>query len=640
MKRALAAFALLAAIGSLAFAAASSGISESAAGAPEAPADRAGRDTPVTLTLVAVGAAGDTLEARWSVSDSARAPVSPEPDSLYFFHTADGGYFYADHAFSMEVPPGSFVVRVARGFEYRTIVDTVDVFADTTIVYELDRWIAMAPQGWFSGDCQIHTSHYGGDYVVRPEDAWLMGRAEGLSVLNCLDNYNDFTGAPHACSTQDCIVYMSEEYRSFTYGHADLLGLSSLVTPCQSEWWPLLMDIADSVHAQPNALIATAHPISTDDFFDLETIPGRNLGREIPVDIVAGVLDAFEVLCYSNLNNAGRELDFWYRILNCDFEMPAVAGTDACVNRAFDRPMGGFKVYAKVPMMQFDFWTWLAAVGEGRTFVTNGPMITAFSVEGATPGDSLAMAGDPPPQLTGQLVVKSAEPLLRADIVRNGKVAESLFFGPGVCEMDTTFTITLEKSSWLAARVFGENEHWGTVGDSLFAHTSPVYVRLENERILERLDAEFFAEWIEDLETLTIENGVWSDPAESTRVLAEFAAAREYYESLIVGDTTGVPSWPDAPTTSVHLRPASPNPFGPRTTFRFSMPEPSRVSLRVYAPSGRLVRTLLADECPAGRHEAVWNGLDDAGRRVASGIYFCRLEACGETSTSRIALIR
>lgn len=600
------------------------------------------RDSTVTLTLVALDVAGDTLEARWSVSDSARMAIRPRPDSLYFFHTADGGYFYADAAFSMEVVPGRHVVRIARGFEHRTVIDTVDVVADTSIAYELERWIAMACRDWFSGDCQIHASHYGGDYTVLPEDSWVMGRAEGLNVVNCLDNYDHFTGGPDPCSTQHCIVYMSEEYRSSTYGHADLLGLTSLVTPCQSEWSPLLMDIADSVHAQPNALIAPAHPISTDDFFDLETIPGRNLGREIPVDVIGGRIDAFEVLCYSNFNNAGRELDFWYKLLNCGFELPAIAGTDACVNRAFDRPMGGFKVYANVPMMKFNYWTWLAAVEAGRTFVTNGPMFTSFEVEGALPGQSLSLPSEPPPQVTGSLEVKSAYPLRRVDIMRNGEVEESLFFDPGSCEMDTTFTLTLEESSWVAARVFGENEHWGTIGDSLFAHVSPVYVRLDDEPILEKLDAAYFVDWVADLETLTLANGVWSDPAESTRVLAEFEAARLYYEDLAQGDTTGVPDWPDdgAMRPSPTLRPAMPNPFRPSTTLRFSTPEPARVTLRVYTPAGRLVRTLLAADLPAGRHEAVWNGRDGAGRRAASGVYFCRLEACGEALTERLVLVR
>ena len=51
------------------------------------------------------------------------------------------------------------------------------------------------------------------------------------------------------------------------------------------------------------------------------------------------------------------------------------------------------------------------------------------------------------------------------------------------------------------------------------------------------------------------------------------------------------------------------------------------VSLRVYDVSGRLVRTLVDGEKGAGYHTAVWDGRDDAGTEVASGVYFCRMEA-------------
>jgi hypothetical protein len=71
-----------------------------------------------------------------------------------------------------------------------------------------------------------------------------------------------------------------------------------------------------------------------------------------------------------------------------------------------------------------------------------------------------------------------------------------------------------------------------------------------------------------------------------------------------------------------------PNPFNPSTTLAFSCEQPSTVTLSVYAIDGRLVRTLAAGETrDAGTHAYFWDGNDDAGSPVASGLYLYRLTA-------------
>jgi len=84
-----------------------------------------------------------------------------------------------------------------------------------------------------------------------------------------------------------------------------------------------------------------------------------------------------------------------------------------------------------------------------------------------------------------------------------------------------------------------------------------------------------------------------------------------------------------------------PNPFNPTTTIPYLLPVRSEVSLAVYDLRGRRVRRLLANRDEgAGRHEATWNGRDELGRDLPSGIYVCRLEAAGIRCARRLALIR
>jgi hypothetical protein len=84
----------------------------------------------------------------------------------------------------------------------------------------------------------------------------------------------------------------------------------------------------------------------------------------------------------------------------------------------------------------------------------------------------------------------------------------------------------------------------------------------------------------------------------------------------------------------------SPNPFNPRTTISFELATGGRVRLLVYGVDGRLVRTLAAEDLPAGRHDRTWNGTDDTGRRVASGTYLLRLETAGGAQSRKMMLLK
>jgi spore coat protein A len=79
------------------------------------------------------------------------------------------------------------------------------------------------------------------------------------------------------------------------------------------------------------------------------------------------------------------------------------------------------------------------------------------------------------------------------------------------------------------------------------------------------------------------------------------------------------------------LVPARPNPFADATTIVYELPRPAAVRLVVYDVAGRARRTLATGRAAGGSHAVVWNGRDDAGRAVAPGLYFVRLETDGAT---------
>ena len=100
-----------------------------------------------------------------------------------------------------------------------------------------------------------------------------------------------------------------------------------------------------------------------------------------------------------------------------------------------------------------------------------------------------------------------------------------------------------------------------------------------------------------------------------------------------VKETTPAPS-------GFALHRSYPNPFNRWTTIPFKVPEESLVRLEVYEISGRRIRTLVNARMGAGEHRIVWDGRDDEGREVSSGVYVVRMEAGGFSEASKITLLR
>jgi len=84
----------------------------------------------------------------------------------------------------------------------------------------------------------------------------------------------------------------------------------------------------------------------------------------------------------------------------------------------------------------------------------------------------------------------------------------------------------------------------------------------------------------------------------------------------------------------------SPNPMNNQALIEYSLTSPGKVDLSVYDVAGRLVRRVVDAAQPAGAHKVTWDGCDQAGRRVSSGIYFVRLTSPAKVKTARLVVVR
>lgn len=91
--------------------------------------------------------------------------------------------------------------------------------------------------------------------------------------------------------------------------------------------------------------------------------------------------------------------------------------------------------------------------------------------------------------------------------------------------------------------------------------------------------------------------------------------------------------------TEAELRQNFPNPFNPSTTISFTVPDAHQVELEVFDLLGRRVQSLVAGSLPAGSHSVVWDGSDQEGGRVATGVYLYRLRVQGIEYTRKMTLV-
>lgn len=93
------------------------------------------------------------------------------------------------------------------------------------------------------------------------------------------------------------------------------------------------------------------------------------------------------------------------------------------------------------------------------------------------------------------------------------------------------------------------------------------------------------------------------------------------------------------PKKTMLLLPA-PNPFNPRTSLKFDLAQSGRVEITIYNVRGELVKRLVDDEYNTGTHESIWEGCDDGGRRVSSGVYFAQMRTKQVVMSQRLVLVQ
>jgi hypothetical protein len=461
---------------------------------------------PVWTRLEVRNAVGEMFQPEISIHETMTKARGGKPFYLRSF--------IVQGAADLEVPPDAYTVVAEHGLEYERIEREVRVTgnAPARIRVQLHPWIRMREQGWWSGDMHVHRP---------PPDALGIAQAEDLNFTVLVNRAKQELFRVDRWPRESVIPLAPGYWASLRNAEDERRGgswiLNGLASPLslgpESGWFPPGLRYVGETRAQrqPGAVLP---------WFDID----MPFWWEVPVMMALAPPDSIDILHNQFMQYGIDESEYWgrprdrarypgrrgfvdycfdlyYRYLNLGFRVPPSAGTGSGV---MPSPAGYDRVYAHLDG-PFQVDRWYAAIRDGSSFVTNGPML--FTEVARHDGI-----------VTIDVRAAAREPVERIELVADGRVVDRLSAAAA------PFSLASGQHAWCAVRCFLK-----TPDNIRLAHSSPIYL---DGRFDARADAAYFAAWIEELIAQTGRDPQrFGTDRERDEVLAIYREALAFYRS-------------------------------------------------------------------------------------------------------------
>jgi hypothetical protein len=193
-------------------------------------------------------------------------------------------------------------------------------------------------------------------------------------------------------------------------------------------------------------------------------------------------------------------------------------------------PVGYNRAYVRLDG-PFSYEAWWRGLGEGRSFVTNGPLLLA-EADGRHPGAVFRSPGGGPRRVSLDIRVLGDDPLEAVEVIRDGVVVERLA-GENLGERVRARPLVFESSGWFLVRAIA-----AVPGTFRFASTAPFYVEVgEGRDTIHRDHVAFFLRWIDErIAALQADQkGDLADSVRKEEVLRPHREARRFFERQLRG---------------------------------------------------------------------------------------------------------
>lgn len=468
--------------------------------------------------------------------------------------------FACDGQFTLQIPTGDAIIHIERGKEYIPVNLPVTIQSDTAapITITLRRWINMPAENFYSAD---HHVHFGNDNL---DTLKLLSRADDLHLLPAFS----YWVTPHRLKVPNA---WATDWPAFVTNLTEPIDKNHIVTRSNMEFEritggdirfisigaPFIFNLQKPVYTQPFtpthpsdiALMRQAKANSPNCVIDTD----KPLWAQNVVGVGLGLFDAVE-LCHNHYHrlknipagwgmvgpldpadqNLGdnelfiRTNSIYYRWLNCGFKLAASGGSAMGVMPV---PLGYSRTYAQLtgPLTAANYWD---AVKRGRTFATSGPILT-LTINNQSMGSTIAFNSNTSTPLQIQTRLRSIDPVHTLRLIHNGSVLREISLPPASpsTPIDKTLTsaFTPTRSGWYATQALYQLP----TGEFRQAHTSPIYVTVDNKPTAFAKDARYMLRWIDALEKVANQPDRYETDAQRQATLDVYHEARAVYQSIV-----------------------------------------------------------------------------------------------------------
>lgn len=445
---------------------------------------------------------------------------------------ADRAPFWHDHfvfpgRISLSLPLGTYEFEIERGPEYavRSGYFTINPNADDTKEVDLQRFVDMAAEGWYSGDL----------YVRRPaQDIQLLVQAEDLHVVPLVTWWNGKSEPLGKMASQGPLVTLDGNRFIHLLGAGlDRPGGTYLVLnlPAAAKLdlaaadYPSTARLVEQVRGDAEAWVDATKPYLWDlpmlvalGQIDSIEVAQSNMGRLESGDHQAGGKPRDPIRLPGRWGDAQWSQQVYFHLLNCGLRIAPSAGSGSGVS---PNPVGYNRVYVHVEGdLTWDKW-WKNLKG-GQAVVTNGPLIRP-RVQGQLPGYEFHADEGQKVDLEIGLTLSTREPISYLEIIKDGRVEHSISFAD-YSKSGKLPKVVFDRSGWFLVRATTD-----AAKTYRFAMTAPYYVSIGYRPRISKASAQFFLDWVyERARQIKLD-----DPEQRREVLGDHKKARDFWEEMV-----------------------------------------------------------------------------------------------------------
>ena len=465
---------------------------------------------------------GKPVACRMHLFNAAGKPRKPKKVPFYNDH------FVVPGKITLKLPVGTYTFRLERGPEYlwREGNFRIENFADDSKQVDLKRFVDMSEHGWYSGDLQ----------VIRPaEDIELLMEADDLHVAEVV-TWNERKTLQVKPPTAESVLVRFDKNRychlmagSLHRAGTELLLLNlpePLTLRGDNDEYPPSIEYIQEAREHDGVWVDLTKPF----WWDLPMLVA--LGQIDSIQVAHSHVARESVECHEGdgrprdrhrfpapMGNAQWSHEVYFRLLECGLRIPPSAGSGS---GEAPNPVGYNRVYVHVDD-PFDYGTWWQNFCAGRVVVTNGPLLRP-TVHGQLPGHVFQADEGAKVELEVGLTLSTREPISYLEIIKNGRVEESIRF-EDYAKTGKLPKVRFNEGGWFVLRAVTDLPK-----TYRFAMTAPYFVEIGYQRRISKQAAQFFLDWVYDRARQVAQI---PDEQQRTAVLGYHRKARDFWQDLV-----------------------------------------------------------------------------------------------------------